>query len=121
MYNFVTDVLKQDTIVIDADDLIRNPREVMQKYCAFVGLQFDECMLDWSEDHTKAEEKPWDAWTIAWTKDVKETNGFRKQDKVQDAGIKYPQLIYDAIEENMQYYDALRAHKLQVNDPVTMA
>ena len=118
MYTFVTKELKQDTLVIDADDLIKNPREVLERYCAFVGLTFDEVMLDWSNDGSKAEEKPWDFIASTWIKDLKQTTGFRKKEKVQDIGVEYPQFIYDAIENNIQYYEALQTHKIQINNPV---
>ena len=121
MYNFVTKDLKLEAIVIDADDLMKNPREVLQQYCAFVGLQFDDRMLDWSDDGRRTEDKPWDCIPISWIRDVKETTGFRKTDKVHDTGADdYPQIIYDAIEENMQYYDALRTHKLKITDTTNM-
>ena len=114
MYTFVTEELKMDAMVIDAEDLMKKPKQVLEKYCSFVGLHFDECMLDWSKDDTKTEEKPWDFLPNSWIKDVKETRGFRKEDKVQDIEIEYPEFIYDAISENMTYYETLKRHKLVV-------
>ena len=103
-----------DSIIIDADDLMANPREVLEEYCAFVGLEFNESMLDWSKDDAKTEAKPWEFLPDSWIKDVKETRGFRKIDKIQDTNIEYPKFIYDAITENMVYYEKLRKHKLIV-------
>ena len=120
MYNYVTTELKKNVMVIDADDLMKNPKEVLEKYCSFVGLQFDENMLEWDKDHVKTEDKPWDFLPSSWIKDVTNTTGFRKTDLVQDEGVKYPQFIHDAISQNLQYYDALYKHKLQINDPVSM-
>jgi hypothetical protein len=120
MYNYVTIELKKNATIIDADDLMMNPREVLEKYCAVVGLQFDENMLNWSKDQTKTEEKPWDFLPNSWIKDVKETKGFRKTDMVQDEGVDYPQFIHDAISQNMQYYNTLLEHKLQIINPSSM-
>ena len=114
MYEYITNDLKLDAIMIDADDLMANPREVLEKYCAFVGLEFNESMLDWSKDDLKTETKPWEFLPNSWIKDVKETRGFRKNDKTQDTNIEYPKFIYDAITENMVYYEKLQKHKLVV-------
>ena len=114
MYKCITGELNMKVFVIDADDLIRNPREVMEKFCNFVGLQFSESMLNWSTDDAKTEDKPWDFFPNSWIKDVKETNGFRKMDKVQDTGIEYPQFIYNAISDNMKYYNELKSHKVEI-------
>ena len=116
MYELVTKDLKLDAMVIDADDLINCPKKVLEKYCEFVGLPFYECMLDWSKDDAKPGEKPWEFLPISWIKDVKETNGFRKKDKVQDVDVEYPQFIYKAISENMIYYEKLQKNKLMIND-----
>ena len=75
-----------------------------EKYCAFVGLQFDDKMLNWGTDHTKTEEKPWDFLPHSWIKDIKETNGFRKNDMVHNVEIDYPQFVHDAISHNLRYY-----------------
>ena len=114
MYKYITGELNMKVFVIDADDLLRNPREVMERFCNFVGLQFSESMLDWSTDDAKTEDKPWDFLANSWIKDVKETNGFRKMDKVQDTGIEYPQFIYNAISDNMKYYKELKSHKVEI-------
>ena len=114
MYKYITGELNMKVFVIDADDLLRNPREVMERFCNFVGLQFSESMLDWSTDDAKKEDKPWDFLANSWIKDVKETNGFRKMDKVQDTGIEYPQFIYNAISDNMKYYNELKSHKVEI-------
>lgn len=36
--------------MIDADDLLDQPKEVMRKYCESVGLDFKESMLGWGEN-----------------------------------------------------------------------
>ena len=110
-YNKIANELKQPVLVIDADDLMAKPREILIKYCEFVGLEFNEKMLDWSGDQGK-EDAPWDFIPIAWMKDVKETTGFRTRDKVQDESIKYPSLVQEAIDANMKWYEKLYAQRL---------
>ena len=35
-------------VVVDADDLLMNPRELMEQYCNATGLPFEESMLSWT-------------------------------------------------------------------------
>ena len=119
MYDHVTKVLNKDAFIVDADDLIESPKEVLESYCKFVGLPFEQSMLDWSNEAHKTQDKPWDFLPNSWIKDVKETNGFRKVEKKQDAGVDYPEFIYDAIAENMQYYDILSKHKIKIEVDLT--
>ncbi|XP_077988575.1 uncharacterized protein LOC144443075 [Glandiceps talaboti] len=47
IYKYVKEVLRQRPIVIESDDLVRAPREVLLKYCNETGLPFHESMLKW--------------------------------------------------------------------------
>jgi len=40
---------KENVILIDADDLLDNPRAVVEEYCRRVGIEFREEMLSWEE------------------------------------------------------------------------
>ena len=48
MYCTVQQHLDPSPIVIDADDLLENPRGIMEEYCNRTGLPFQESMLTWS-------------------------------------------------------------------------
>jgi hypothetical protein len=115
MYNHVTKVLKQPAIIIDADDLLSNPREVMQSYCAFVGLEFEESMLDWSiKKYHEGEANPWEWLPKAWLKDMTEANNLADVEPTPKAGIVYPGVIFTAIQQNMKYYQEMWSQRLQV-------
>ena len=47
---------KVDVCVIDADDLLDQPNEVVEAFCRNVGIDFDEKMLNWDteKDHQQA-------------------------------------------------------------------
>ncbi|XP_006816111.1 uncharacterized protein LOC102800959 [Saccoglossus kowalevskii] len=54
LFVYVTEMLGQEAIIIDAYDLCNNPRQILQKYCKKVGLQFQDKMLNWepgNNDH----------------------------------------------------------------------
>ena len=61
-------------VVIDADDLLMNPRELMEQYCNATGLPFEESMLswtpgvvsDWTEFSKSGMKQPW--WApVSWS------------------------------------------------------
>lgn len=46
-WKYVRAELEEDPIVIDADDLLTHPKEIIAKYCELVGLPFSESLLQW--------------------------------------------------------------------------
>ncbi len=110
-YDKIANTLKQPVIVIDADDLMANPRDILMKYSEFAGVEFDDKMLDWSNDKDK-EDAPWNFIPLSWVRDVKETTGFREKDKVHDEGVEYPPFVQETIDANMKWYEQLYSKRL---------
>ncbi len=52
--------LDKDPIIIDADDLQRNPRSILSQYCAAVGIPYSESLLQW-----EAGARVVDTWKLA--------------------------------------------------------
>lgn len=48
---------RQDICIIDADDLLDNPREMIEAYCQTVGLDFTPEMLHWEDEDNQAKAK----------------------------------------------------------------
>ncbi|XP_077865945.1 uncharacterized protein LOC144353222 [Saccoglossus kowalevskii] len=46
-YKYVTNELNLPAIIVESDDLLRNPRKTLQKYCLATGLSFSENFLNW--------------------------------------------------------------------------
>ncbi|XP_006816110.1 uncharacterized protein LOC102800842 [Saccoglossus kowalevskii] len=61
LFVYVTEMLGQEAIIIDAYDLCNNPRQILQKYCKKVGLQFQDKMLKWKPGNN-------DHWYILYKK-----------------------------------------------------
>jgi hypothetical protein len=58
--------------VVDADDILKNPRELLTALCASLGIAFDEAMLKWPKGP-----KPFDGvWAPHWYNAVWESTGF---------------------------------------------
>ncbi|RWS11410.1 hypothetical protein B4U79_05807 [Dinothrombium tinctorium] len=61
LFDFVVEKLKQPPILIDSEDLVKNPKEVMKKYCQLVNVNFDERMISWNSTKISKFDK-WNGW-----------------------------------------------------------
>ncbi|XP_071477857.1 uncharacterized protein [Diadema antillarum] len=50
VWNHVRENFDEDPIIMDADDILSNPAEMLSKYCRAVGLPYDEALLKFRED-----------------------------------------------------------------------
>jgi len=66
---------KQDPIVLDAGNLLKAPRLVLQRLCERIGIPFEESMMKWH-----AGPKPYDGvWAPHWYSNVHRSTGFEPQ------------------------------------------
>ncbi|XP_070581528.1 uncharacterized protein [Ptychodera flava] len=50
LHNYVTDTLKQKSIIIDAGDLANYPEKIIRKYCEAVGIPYCDNYINWKEN-----------------------------------------------------------------------
>ena len=50
LFQHVTEVLKQEAIVVDANDLVATPGATMKAYCDKIGYPYSDDMLTWEPD-----------------------------------------------------------------------
>ncbi|GJC80679.1 hypothetical protein ColLi_03517 [Colletotrichum liriopes] len=53
---------EKDLMVVDADDLLDDPEGIIKAYCAHVGLDFTDSMLNWSDEDTKLAQDKFAKW-----------------------------------------------------------
>ncbi|RPB06222.1 hypothetical protein L873DRAFT_1661324 [Choiromyces venosus 120613-1] len=108
--------------LIDADDLLDHPKEVMQKYCESVGLEFNESMLMWEEGGCNS----FDKWK-GFHEDAIESKGLKPRDKkvvrtaeeeyaswVEKYGEEGARIIKKAANENLKDYEYLKQFKINI-------
>ncbi|MEM6843317.1 MAG: sulfotransferase family protein [Bacteroidota bacterium] len=62
-------------VVLDSDELLKNPRGVLQKLCGALDIPFEEQMLAW-----EAKPLPEDGvWARYWYRNVHQSTGFSRQ------------------------------------------
>tara|TARA_B100000963_G_scaffold151718_1_gene132184 strand:+ start:3519 stop:4235 length:717 start_codon:yes stop_codon:yes gene_type:complete len=77
--------------VIDSDSLIDNPRQILKKWCQFIGIDFDEKMLRWEKKIYSTD----GIWAKHWYDSVLKTEGFNNQviEKEYRVNDKYKKIL----------------------------
>lgn len=113
LYEFVDRNIHRNPVVVDADDLLDYPNEILQSYCEAVGLEYEENMTSWEPGPVPE----WDTWA-GWHEDALKSSGFKPRVKknrsractafdVEDL----PPEVAAVVEKCMPHYEALAAKK----------
>lgn len=105
LFDEVADFLGAPPLVLDSSDVRADPRGVLSRLCAALGIAFTEKMLSWP-----AGPKPYDGvWAPHWYGEVHKSAGFGKTEDER------PQMSGDfqrLSESAMPYYYRLQHHKI---------
>jgi hypothetical protein len=86
--------------VVDARDVLENPRAVLEKLCAAVGIPFTDRMLSWPPGRRDTD----GVWAKYWYKEVETTTSFRPY-KPKDERV--PQRFLGMLEQCDRFYRRL--------------
>jgi hypothetical protein len=91
--------------VLDAADVLRDPRRMLTRLCESVGLDFQETMLAWPPGP-----RPTDGvWARHWYAEVEKSTGFRPY---QPKEIVLPERLKTLCEKCLPHYERLYEHRL---------
>ncbi|KAK1535320.1 hypothetical protein CPAR01_08862 [Colletotrichum paranaense] len=71
---------EKDLLVVDADDMLDDPEAVIRAYCAHVGLDFTDNMLNWTDEDTKVAQEKFAKWN-GWHDDAIGSTSLKPRDK----------------------------------------
>ena len=92
--------------VIDAADVLRDPRRTLQLLCEAVGVQFTDAMLSWPAGRRATD----GIWAKYWYAEVERSTGFQPyRETVSDV----PPRLREVHERCRAVYDRLRALRLR--------
>lgn len=91
--------------VVDARDVLEDPRRTLGALCAAVGIEFDEAMLRWPAGGRETD----GVWAKYWYDNVNRSTGFGPYAPKHD---EVPVELMDVYETCRPLYDRLAAHKL---------
>ncbi|XP_071944370.1 uncharacterized protein [Antedon mediterranea] len=101
-------------IVINSEDLLNNPKRVLEKYCKAVGFEYNDGLLSWG----RTPKVEWDvAQTRApldlkynWSVNSKIPGGFRKRLSKPIPSIEeLPKKVQECVVKSMPFYEKLNA------------
>jgi hypothetical protein len=100
-------------LVIHSNDLLANPRLVLQKICVAFGIPFSESMMNWKSNFTDSslfftERNQLDS--DLWYGTLKNSTGFIKP-KAEDT-CRIPEELLPVIESCMPFYQEMLAHSI---------
>lgn len=97
----------QKPVVIDSDDLLKDPEQVLKNAFDELGLPFDKKMLKWKAGPRKED----GVWATYWYKNVHASTGFApyREKKVDLNGY-----LSELYEEALPYYQKLSKHAIKV-------
>lgn len=105
IFDFVCARTGQIPPVIDARDVLENPRRMLQRLCATIGIPFDETMLSWPPGRRATD----GIWAKHWYTEVEQSTSFRAyapQDEEVPGDLR---VLHD---ECRVIYDRLHQHRL---------
>ncbi|WP_236553966.1 HAD family hydrolase [Nocardioides sp. AX2bis] len=99
--------------VVDAADVLRDPRGTLGLLCAALGLAFDEAMLAWPAGPRGSD----GVWAPHWYAGVEASTGFATDSP--GAADPLPDRLRPLLERCRPYYDALAPYRLSPDTPPT--
>jgi hypothetical protein len=108
MFKMDLDLTGRVPAIVDAEDLIENPFEVVKGYCEITGIPFMPEALTW-EAELKGEWKTWEPWHI----DAGKSTGFIKDMEPFDFTVHDVPRLKEMYEKCLPYYQELYKHRIQ--------
>jgi hypothetical protein len=92
--------------VIDARDVLENPRRILELLCDAVGVEFSEAMLSWPPGLRETD----GIWAKHWYGEVATSTTFRKPSARDPEPV--PERLRDVYEKSRGAYERLYQHRL---------
>jgi len=91
--------------VVDAADLLRDPRTTLTLLCDALGIGFDDTMLEWPAGSRESD----GVWARHWYAGVESSTGFARSPTRRDP---VPDRLVPLLEQCRPYYSALAPYRL---------
>ncbi len=95
--------------VIDARDVLENPRAILSQLCETVGVGFNDAMLSWPPGIRDTD----GVWAKYWYQEVETSTGFRPY-RAKDLAV--PKELGSLVEACRELYEKLYTHRIVTGD-----
>lgn len=107
IFEFIQEKTGMICPVVDARDILENPRGVLARLCEALGLPFQEGMLHWPAGTRETD----GIWAKHWYDSVNRTTGFQPYTPKNKP---MPEHLSGLYEECLPFYEKLYVHRLKV-------
>ncbi len=109
LFDRLTDLHGTPPPVIDSDDLLSSPHEMVQRWCEAVGISYLSDALSW-EPGDRDEVSWWDGGSFHET--LRNSDGLRAQPKTSIDLSQAPERVQEVVGELQPHYEHLYQHRL---------
>jgi sulfotransferase family protein len=106
IFNFVRDRTASTPAVIDADDVLKNPEQILRILCNAIGVEFDNAMLSWPPGLRETD----GIWAKHWYDAVARSTSFEPY-RPRKGNV--PNSLRDISERCRECYEYLFKHRLR--------
>ena len=106
--------LGQEVPVLDAREILLDPKGVLSQFCVCLGLKFEESMLHWQPGPKPAD----GVWAPHWYRNAHESNGFEPYREPEEV---LPPHLQDLLDETRPLYERLRALAIKARSAPEMS
>ena len=92
--------------VIDARDVLENPRRLLGLLCDHLGVAFDDCMLSWQPGLRSTD----GVWAKHWYTEVEHSTGFKPYSPTSEP---MPDRLMSVYHQCLPLYEELHQHRLR--------
>jgi hypothetical protein len=105
IYRTLKDLTGECPVVIEAEDILRQPETMLKKLCTALDIPWTPAMLSWNKGRHPED----GVWAEHWYAAVEQTTGFAPYEE-REVELK-PDLM-DLLTEQLPYYEELSARKI---------
>lgn len=105
IFNYIKENCGYKPVVMEAKDILNNPRKMLAILCKNLSVKFDESMLSWAKGYRESD----GIWAPRWYNRVIESTGFSEY-KHKEIELNLEQKTI--VEDCLPYYEALKDHKI---------
>lgn len=109
IFRAVRDATGKWPVVVDAEDLVARPGEVVKAYCAQTGIAFLQEALNWAPG-ARREWRPSERWHA----DAQDSRTFTRHRKDYGVNVAAHPVLGGYLRHHLPFYEALYAHRLTV-------
>ena len=105
LFDWVCEATGTPPPVLDAADVLKNPRDMLQKLCSAINVPFDEVMLSWEAGKRDTD----GVWAKYWYAAVEQSTGFQPY---QEKQVEVPPQLQAQWEKCQEIYQEMHSYRI---------